>query len=150
MLPKHVKPQLVQEVRSAINVTPLVDVCLVLLIIFMVVTPMLGRGAQVAPPATRHPRPLPETSPCSTWASFAGCERNGEWPPLSSIGRIPRTRRAAARDQVGSTTRSALHRMELVGTSGNAASGDVSWLTRQFWRRRRRAAQRARSEGQSW
>ena len=25
-----------------------------------------------------------------------------------------------------------------------------SWLTRQFWRRRRRAAQRARSEGQSW
>ena len=31
-------------VKADINVTPLVDVCLVLLIIFMVVTPMLGRG----------------------------------------------------------------------------------------------------------
>ena len=29
------------EVKSEINVTPLVDVCLVLLIIFMVVTPLL-------------------------------------------------------------------------------------------------------------
>jgi biopolymer transport protein TolR len=33
--------------NSEINVTPLVDVCLVLLIIFMVVTPMLGRGVDV-------------------------------------------------------------------------------------------------------
>ena len=32
------------EVKSDINVTPLVDVCLVLLIIFMVVTPMLQKG----------------------------------------------------------------------------------------------------------
>ena len=47
--------------RSQINVAPLVDVCLVLLIIFMVVTPMLGRSAEVTPPATRSPRPLPET-----------------------------------------------------------------------------------------
>lgn len=35
---------------SNINVTPLVDVCLVLLIIFMVVTPMLGRGKDVKLP----------------------------------------------------------------------------------------------------
>jgi biopolymer transport protein ExbD len=35
---------------SDINVTPLVDVCLVLLIIFMVVTPMLGRGRDVRLP----------------------------------------------------------------------------------------------------
>jgi biopolymer transport protein ExbD len=35
------------EIRSAINVTPLVDVVLVLLIIFMVVTPMLVRGKEV-------------------------------------------------------------------------------------------------------
>jgi len=43
---------------SEINVTPLVDVCLVLLIIFMVVTPMIGRGRDVALPlaleATAH------------------------------------------------------------------------------------------------
>src|SRR5687767_5697540 len=36
--------------NSEINVTPLVDVCLVLLIIFMVVTPMLGRGIDVKLP----------------------------------------------------------------------------------------------------
>ena len=36
--------------QSGINVTPLVDVCLVLLIIFMVVTPMLGRGKDVPLP----------------------------------------------------------------------------------------------------
>jgi len=37
-------------VKSDINVTPLVDVVLVLLIIFMVVTPMLQRGKDVALP----------------------------------------------------------------------------------------------------
>ena len=36
--------------RSEINVTPLVDVMLVLLIIFMVVTPMLQRGKSVLLP----------------------------------------------------------------------------------------------------
>lgn len=36
--------------NSEINVTPLVDVCLVLLIIFMVITPMLGRGVDVRLP----------------------------------------------------------------------------------------------------
>jgi len=40
------------EVKSDINVTPLVDVCLVLLIIFMVVTPMLQKGVNITlPPA---------------------------------------------------------------------------------------------------
>ena len=41
-------------VRNEINVTPLVDVVLVLLIIFMVVTPMLSRGAKVELPETLH------------------------------------------------------------------------------------------------
>ncbi len=41
-------------VRSDINVTPLVDVVLVLLIIFMVVTPMLSRGVKVDLPETVH------------------------------------------------------------------------------------------------
>ena len=41
-------------IRSEINVTPLVDVVLVLLIIFMVVTPMLHRGPQVELPQTAH------------------------------------------------------------------------------------------------
>ncbi|WP_394821962.1 ExbD/TolR family protein [Pendulispora albinea] len=37
-------------VKNEINVTPLVDVCLVLLIIFMVITPMLQRGKPVKLP----------------------------------------------------------------------------------------------------
>lgn len=37
-------------VKSDINVTPLVDVVLVLLIIFMVITPMLQRGKDVKLP----------------------------------------------------------------------------------------------------
>jgi biopolymer transport protein ExbD len=39
-------------VKNDINVTPLVDVVLVLLIIFMVVTPMLERGQKVKLPRT--------------------------------------------------------------------------------------------------
>jgi len=39
-------------IRSEINVTPLVDVCLVLLIIFMVVAPILHAGVKVELPKT--------------------------------------------------------------------------------------------------
>ena len=48
------------QVQSAINVTPLVDVCLVLLIIFMVVTPMLQQGVDVSLPDTINPPKMPE------------------------------------------------------------------------------------------
>ena len=40
--------------KSEINVTPLVDVVLVLLIIFMVITPMLHRGVEIQLPETTH------------------------------------------------------------------------------------------------
>ena len=40
--------------RAEINVTPLVDVVLVLLIIFMVITPMIARGVAVELPITAH------------------------------------------------------------------------------------------------
>jgi len=48
------------SVRSDINVTPLVDVVLVLLIIFMVVTPMLQKGAAVKLPITDEPPKKPD------------------------------------------------------------------------------------------
>ncbi len=50
-----------QSVKSDINVTPLVDVCLVLLIIFMVVTPMLQKGKPVMLPQTERPDKKPES-----------------------------------------------------------------------------------------
>ncbi len=48
-------------VKSDINVTPLVDVCLVLLIIFMVVTPMLQKGVPINLPVTEEPEKTPDT-----------------------------------------------------------------------------------------
>src|SRR5512138_536226 len=47
------------EVKGDINVTPLVDVCLVLLIIFMVVTPMLQQGVDVLLPEGAHAEKKP-------------------------------------------------------------------------------------------
>ena len=48
------------KLNTDINVTPLVDVVLVLLIIFMVVTPMLQKGKPVQLPTTKNPAGLPE------------------------------------------------------------------------------------------
>jgi len=45
-------------IQASINVTPLVDVCLVLLIIFMVVTPMINDGVSVDVPETAKPAKL--------------------------------------------------------------------------------------------
>jgi biopolymer transport protein TolR len=50
----HRAPPKLDSVRNEINVTPLVDVCLVLLIIFMVILPMLARGKEVDLPKTLH------------------------------------------------------------------------------------------------
>jgi biopolymer transport protein ExbD len=50
----------VGEVKAEINITPLVDVCLVLLIIFMVVTPMLQKGRPVQLPVTSNPDKKPD------------------------------------------------------------------------------------------
>jgi len=46
------------KVNSDINVTPMVDVMLVLLIIFMVVTPMLQKGVSVDLAKVNNPEPM--------------------------------------------------------------------------------------------
>jgi biopolymer transport protein ExbD/biopolymer transport protein TolR len=48
---RHTAPQAVSD----INVTPMVDVMLVLLIIFMVITPMLSKGVPIDLVKTRNP-----------------------------------------------------------------------------------------------
>ncbi len=49
-----------RKVNSNINVTPMVDVMLVLLIIFMVITPMLQKGASVDMAKVNNPTPMPD------------------------------------------------------------------------------------------
>ena len=48
------------KVNSNINVTPMVDVMLVLLIIFMVITPMLQKGTPVELAKTNNPIQMPD------------------------------------------------------------------------------------------
>jgi biopolymer transport protein ExbD/biopolymer transport protein TolR len=48
------------KVNSNINVTPMVDVMLVLLIIFMVITPMLQKGVPVDLAKTNNPMQMPD------------------------------------------------------------------------------------------
>ena len=48
------KKQVLDSVRNDINVTPLVDVVLVLLIICMVLAPLMARGREVPLPKTRN------------------------------------------------------------------------------------------------
>jgi biopolymer transport protein ExbD/biopolymer transport protein TolR len=47
-----------KKINSDINVTPMVDVMLVLLIIFMVVTPMLQKGVSVDMAKVNNPTPM--------------------------------------------------------------------------------------------
>ena len=49
-----------KKVNSNINVTPMVDVMLVLLIIFMVITPMLQHGHAVELAKTTNPEQMPD------------------------------------------------------------------------------------------
>ena len=48
------------ELMPDINVVPMADIMLVLLIIFMVVTPMLQKGTSVEMALTDHPRDMPD------------------------------------------------------------------------------------------
>src|SRR5438045_9260674 len=48
------------KVNSDINVTPMVDVMLVLLIIFMVITPMLQKGVSVDLAKVNNPAQMPD------------------------------------------------------------------------------------------
>ncbi len=54
------KKRRAMDVTSDINVTPMVDIMLVLLIIFMVITPMLQKGVSVDLAKTDNPQQMPD------------------------------------------------------------------------------------------
>jgi len=64
------------KVSSEINVTPMVDVMLVLLIIFMVVTPMLQKGVSVDMVKVNNPTPMDDAD--KEDALLVSITRNGE------------------------------------------------------------------------
>jgi len=64
------------EAMSEINVTPMVDVMLVLLIIFMVITPMLSKGVTVDLVKTRNPIAMANAD--KEDAVLVAVTRNGE------------------------------------------------------------------------
>ena len=64
------------EVVSDINVTPMVDVMLVMLIIFMVITPMLTKGVQVELVKTKNPITMSDADKDD--AVLVSVNRNGE------------------------------------------------------------------------
>ena len=70
------KPPKAPAVTSDINVTPMVDVMLVLLIIFMVITPMLTKGVAVDMVKAKNPIAMKDAD--KEDAILIGITRNGE------------------------------------------------------------------------
>lgn len=70
------KPPKAPVVTSDINVTPMVDVMLVLLIIFMVITPMLTKGVAVDMVKAKNPIAMKDAD--KEDAILIGITRNGE------------------------------------------------------------------------
>jgi len=64
------------DVVAEINVTPMVDVMLVMLIIFMVITPMLTKGVQVDLVKTKNPIAMADADKDD--AVLVSVSRNGE------------------------------------------------------------------------
>lgn len=64
-----------QSVRAEPNVTPMIDVMLVLLIIFMLVIPSISAGFQAVPPSGTNLKPRPEEDT----DQVLGIDANGQY-----------------------------------------------------------------------
>jgi biopolymer transport protein TolR len=74
-----------ERILSDINITPLVDVSLVLLIIFMITAPMMVQGADVQLPETERMEQLPQTQLIVAVDAEGRVSINGEPVPLADL-----------------------------------------------------------------
>ena len=75
------------SVKSEPNVVPMIDIMLVLLIIFMIVTPVISAGFQAQMPLARHAEPRPDESE----DIILGIDNEGNYyldPGTGKIGRV--------------------------------------------------------------
>jgi biopolymer transport protein ExbD len=93
---RHVKKIVLDSPKSDINVTPLVDVTLVLLIIFMVITPMMSRGKEVKLPQTEY-----HYSRKDKLQPVVGIDANGVvWFEKTKVGDVGVNTLAQLQDQI--------------------------------------------------
>jgi biopolymer transport protein TolR len=86
-------------VKSDINVTPLVDVMLVLLIIMMAIAPMLQKGVPVNLPEAVNAQPKPDTSDQTTVVHIDGQGQYYVNGVQCSLGDLPANVKKAFEDK---------------------------------------------------
>ena len=101
-----------------INVTPMVDVMLVLLIIFMVITPLLQKGVSVDKALTHNPREMPDAE--KTDAVEVAITRDGKFflnaQPIA-LGDLTK--------QVDDLMQNKLNKVVFIKSDARAKYGDV-------------------------
>ena len=86
------KKQAIEQIRADVNITPLVDVVLVLLIIFMVVIPLMARGREVPLPKTLHHSEEPDAQ-----QPVISIDKQGElWFDAGKVGQVCKAFEVAA------------------------------------------------------